>query len=475
MLKQKPPVTIAYDDDTAPGAYVEYTDSTGGEFVTNVFKRSHQAPHINYALIYNNGSVMSYARSMTEDDIQRYETSLHLQDLVFRDNLTSSLSGNTPAPLTNTSVASPARQRFETLPKSPPLPIVDLTRVFAERLAKIRVRPYINQVLSFLPGLAVSTATHPASSSPSPTPSRAKITERDSTAVDTIFARQNTDQCSATVPCPDGSCCNNNGGCGYGPANCGAGNCTNTCNATAMCGRDSLDGDVSCPLNVCCSYYGYCGTGPEFCSSPEPYAPCQEGFGSCSIVDAPSCGGNSALGRSMASYQVSNSYSRECERITPSQINTTGLTHLILAFVSIDPNTFEIVPVDGLDVPLYTEYTALKTANLETWVSVGGWDFNDPGPTQSTFSDIAASATNRATFIASVESFMKQYGFQGIDIDWEYPGAPDRSGKPDDTENFVTLLKEMRAAYGTSNIQPILLNRAKNNRNSGPGYRISKV
>jgi hypothetical protein len=30
-------------------------------------------------------------------------------------------------------------------------------------------------------------------------------------------------------------------------------------NATALCGRDSLNGDVSCPLNVCCSYYGYCG------------------------------------------------------------------------------------------------------------------------------------------------------------------------------------------------------------------------
>jgi len=37
----------------------------------------------------------------------------------------------------------------------------------------------------------------------------------------------------------------------------------------------------------------------------------------------------------------------------------------------------------------------------------------------------------------------------GADIDWEYPGAPERGGKPEDTENFVTLLKELRAAWGT--------------------------
>ncbi|KAF9774989.1 hypothetical protein IL306_006934 [Fusarium sp. DS 682] len=45
---------------------------------------------------------------------------------------------------------------------------------------------------------------------------------------------------------------------------------------------------------------------------------------------------------------------------------------------------------------------------------------------------------------------MDEYGFQGVDFDWEYPGEPKRGGrKLADTRNFSMLLKEMRAAYGS--------------------------
>jgi len=62
---------------------------------------------------------------------------------------------------------------------------------------------------------------------------------------------------------------------------------------------------------------------------------------------------------------------------------------------------------------------------------------------------MCSTAANRAAFIKSVISFMDEYGFQGADLDWEYPAAPSRGGKRADTQNFVMLVKEMRAAFGT--------------------------
>lgn len=163
----------------------------------------------------------------------------------------------------------------------------------------------------------------------------------------------------------------------------------------------------------------------------------------------PTCGGSSATGRTVGYYQVANVRERQCNRITPSQIKTDGLTHLNLAFASIDPKTLKVVPANAADVDLYKQFTALKSSKLQTWIAIGGWDFSDPGPTRTAFNDVARTAASRSTFISSLVAFMDQHGFQGVDIDWEYPGAPDRGGKPEDTDNYVALVKEMRAAFGT--------------------------
>lgn len=62
---------------------------------------------------------------------------------------------------------------------------------------------------------------------------------------------------------------------------------------------------------------------------------------------------------------------------------------------------------------------------------------------------MASSATNRNAFISSLIDFMDMYGFQGVDLDWEYPVSEDRGGTDADEDNFVSLVREMRAAFGT--------------------------
>lgn len=107
--------------------------------------------------------------------------------------------------------------------------------------------------------------------------------------------------------------------------------------------------------------------------------------------------------------------------------------------------------MDANSASMLSRFTALKSnySSMETWVSVGGWSFSDPGSTQTAWSTMASSSANRAAFISSLTQFMATYGFDGVDLDWEYPGASDRGGADEDGANFVQLVKDMRSSFSS--------------------------
>ncbi|KAI1870410.1 uncharacterized protein JN550_005338 [Neoarthrinium moseri] len=256
-----------------------------------------------------------------------------------------------------------------------------------------------------------------------------------------------TGTCNAQTPCENAACCggNNNNLCGYSPGECGTGNCTSNCDAKAECGQYGKEGKQQCPLGVCCSQFGFCGSTSEFCDKG-----CQSDFGGCGDVKRPSCSGNS-IGKRTVGYYEAWSNTRKCQSVSPEDLNLNGFTHINFAFAFFDPASFAIAPMDGKTGELYSRFTALKDkySGLETWISVGGWSFTDPGPTRTAFSDMTSKASNRKAFIQGLISFMEHYGFTGVDLDWEYPQADDRGGVTADTANYVSLVKELREAFGT--------------------------
>lgn len=212
---------------------------------------------------------------------------------------------------------------------------------------------------------------------------------------------------------------------------------------TTECGRNAAPGNETCPLNVCCSEYGNCGTTIDFCGKS-----CQN---NCDQPQLSTCATDNSSSLRTVGYYESWANTRKCQNVSVKDLNVTGFTHINYAFLMVDPNTFAIAQTADSDGPLATEFTDLKTTNpgLQTWIAIGGWNFNEPGPTATAFSDMVGCKENRTKFITEITSFMQTYAFDGLDIDWEYPSASERGGKPADKGNLALFTQEIRAAFGT--------------------------
>jgi chitinase len=129
-----------------------------------------------------------------------------------------------------------------------------------------------------------------------------------------------------------------------------------------------------------------------------------------------------------------------------TNIPAAQVTHIFYAFVAPDYRTNRAVLVSD-PVADATNFPALrklkqKYPHLKTLISVGGANSSQD------FSDIMASAVTRTSLVEACASFMVSNGFDGVDLDWEYPvegGNTDVTHRASDATNFVSFLQSLRA------------------------------
>ena len=118
----------------------------------------------------------------------------------------------------------------------------------------------------------------------------------------------------------------------------------------------------------------------------------------------------------------------------------------------------------SLPVPLHKEGGAKgllelsKENGVKVMASIGGWSMCRHFP------EMAADPVKRARFVKDCKTLI-DVGFDGIDLDWEYPGpfaGMNFTGTDADFENFAILVEEIRAAIGPDKLITAAMSAAPN-------------
>ena len=127
----------------------------------------------------------------------------------------------------------------------------------------------------------------------------------------------------------------------------------------------------------------------------------------------------------------------------PDKLDASKLTHINYAFANIGSDLKIALGYPDVDPSNISKLNDLKRSypNLKTLIAIGGWSWS------GRFSDVALTDASRTTFADSIVAFILKYGFDGVDIDWEYPvtgGLSTNIHRPEDKKNFTLLLQKIR-------------------------------
>ncbi|KAK8062875.1 hypothetical protein PG997_014972 [Apiospora hydei] len=223
--------------------------------------------------------------------------------------------------------------------------------------------------------------------------------------------------------------------------------------ANALCGPQKpgstppTDGsDIAdmnpCPLNACCNIWGQCGITKDFCVDTNTGAPGTAKPGTYGCIS--NCGTDVVKGDGTGAISIGYfegyGLGRDCLFQDASQIDTSKHTHIHFGFGTLTTD-YQVEVGDVLSSYQFSQFKKITGANKV--LSFGGWAFSTEPATYSIFRN-GVTPANRLQMATNIANFIKTHDLDGVDIDWEYPGAPDIPGIPaaskDDGKNYLAFL-----------------------------------
>lgn len=125
--------------------------------------------------------------------------------------------------------------------------------------------------------------------------------------------------------------------------------------------------------------------------------------------------------------------------LTVTEEDAKKLTHLMVAFGKIGREGIETGHLPGLE----------QMARIRAWNPSIKILLSLVGSDKASFSDVAASERGRRELADSCLETAVRLGFDGVDLDWEYPCCPENfiEARPEDKENFTLLCGAVRGAF----------------------------
>ncbi|KAI0901325.1 class V chitinase-like protein [Annulohypoxylon nitens] len=216
-------------------------------------------------------------------------------------------------------------------------------------------------------------------------------------------------------------------------------------------GDTKLEDLNPCPLNACCNIWGQCGISGDFCvktngtfgnvgTGPRGSNGCVQNCGTDIVNDDKGPTRPISIG-----YYETWNMDRECMKMPVRSIRQldSTYTHVHWAFVDVYQN----LSVGVNDTyRQWADFVALPSGTKRI-ISFGGWGVSTSPETYDILRR-ACSPEKREEFADNVVNLVKKYWLDGVDFDWEYPGAPDipniPPGEPDDGKNYLGMLKVVR-------------------------------